>query len=412
MVFKDPLMLMKVSQGVTTVITGNCGISLAPLKGLGDDRELVPPFDLLGDPDDYHFDTLSEYIEYFGTKPAAVNSAMLTGHSTLRREAMDTLNRPASKVEIQYMCRRLEQALEDGSLGMSTGLSYPTAVAAQTTEVIELASVLAQYERVYTTHMRDEEERLLYALEETFQVGREAGVKVVISHHKVCGRRNWGLTRESIAMIDIARQTQSIELDVYPYTASSTILLLSLVEQAERVVITWSKSHPSFAGRDLTDIAEEWMCTIDVAVERLQPAGAIYHEMSPEDLERVMSYPPSMIGSDGLPSDEYPHPRLWGTFPRVLGHFARDLGLFSLEEAIHKMTGKTATVFGLQDRGYVKAGFFADLVLFDASKVIDRATYENPTAVSEGIKSVYVNGTLIYDETGVTGATPGRYLCN
>ena len=218
----------------------------------------------------------------------------------------------------------------------------------------------------------------------------------MISHHKACGRKNWGKTWQSLQKIEQARATQQVDLDVYPYTASSTVLLAEFVARAERVTITWSHSAPECTGQDFEDIKQRWGLGTAATIERLNPAGAIYHQMDDEDLHRVMQYAPSMIGSDGLPKDERPHPRLWGTFARVLGHYCRDMKLFSLEQAVQKMTGKPASVFGLADRGVIREGAYADLVLFDPATVIDNASYDHPTRASSGIIEVICNGVSVY----------------
>lgn len=406
LLLKSPSMLPKVSQGVTTVITGNCGISLAPMKS----RELVPPFDLIGEADDFAYPTVEAYAQRLDDAPAAVNSALLTGHATLRMDTMDDLQRAATSQEIATMRGVLAAALEQGSIGMSSGLAYPTARHAPAAEVTALAEVLHDHDAIYTSHMRNEDDQLLEAVAETLAVGRDADVAVVISHHKASGRKNWGKTLESLAMIETARRTQRVDLDVYPYTASSTVLLPDFVARAESTTVTWSTAVPSASGRDLDDLCTEWEVDVATAIERLTPAGAIYHVMADQDLERVLQFEPSMIGSDGLPKDERPHPRLWGTFPRVLGHYCRDRQLFSLEHAIEKMTSRPAEVFGLEGRGRVAPGFHADLVLFDPDTVADKATYDDPTEASAGIELVMVNGEVVYESGEVTGRRPGRFL--
>ena len=407
MLLSSPDMTPKVSQGVTCVVTGNCGISIAPLH----DRDPVPPLNLLGEKSDWQFADFDAYAEAMDRNPAAINSVMLTGHSTLRVGVMEALDRPATSAEIDTMCNTLSTCLERGSIGMSTGLAYPPAWEAPTAEVIALATVLNDFGGVYTTHMRDEEDEIIASIEETLLIGREAAVPTVISHHKVCGRANWGRTRETLELIAQARKSQKVDCDVYPYTASSTVLLAAFVKRADRIMVTWSKTHPEFGTWDLHDIAKEMRCDIYQAIEQLQPAGAIYFQMSDEDLERVLQFEGSMIGSDGLPHDEHPHPRLWGTFPRVLGHYSRDKNLFSLEQAVHKMTGATASVFGIHDRGLIRPGYFADLVLFDPDQVIDNATYETPQLSASGIHAVMVNGKFVFDGEP-TGERPGKLLLN
>src|SRR5213078_5093067 len=196
----------------------------------------------------------------------------------------------------------------------------------------------------------------------------------------------------TLAHIGAARMRQPIALDMYPYIAGSTVLRKQMVDGIIDIMVTWSTPHPEMAGRMLADIAAEWNCTQQEACERLQPGGACYFQMREDDVQRVLAYPPTMIGSDGLPHDQHPHPRLWGTFPRVLGHYSRDLGLFSLEEAVHRMTGLPARRFNLHGRGELRVGWFADVCVFDPATVADAATFEVPHAVSRGIAHVLVNG--------------------
>ena len=401
-----PDMTAKVSQGVTTVVTGNCGISIAPLA----DKAIVPPLNLLGEQKEWNFPDFDSYAEALDKSPAAVNSLMLTGHSTLRVSAMESLDRSASRAELDIMCAMLDQNLRAGSAGFSTGLAYPPACNAPSTEVTELVAVLKDHHGIYTTHMRDEENGVVESVEETLQVCYETNVPTVISHHKACGKANWGRTRETIPLIAKARESHPVCCDVYPYTASSTVLLMNFIQRSEKVMITWSKSHPEFQTWDLNDIVKEMGCDLETAVERLQPAGAIYFQMSDADLEHVLSFEGAMIGSDGLPHDVHPHPRLWGTFPRVIGHYSRDKNLFSLEDAIHRMTGATAANFNIKQRGLVKPGYFADLVLFNPESIIDTATYENPESPSEGVDSVMVNGAFTFKQNQITDARPGNLL--
>ncbi len=201
-----------------------------------------------------------------------------------------------------------------------------------------------------------------------------------------------------------------MNLDVYPYTASSTVLLRDFVESSEKVLLAWSEPHPELAGHDFADIRSAWQCSTDEAIERLLPAGAIYYQMHEDDLRRVLSFDDAMIGSDGLPHDVFPHPRLWGTFPRVLGRYSRELSLFPLEEAVRRMTSVPAAVFGLKDRGAIRAGAFADLVVFDAERVIDQADFTDPKRPAAGIELVLVNGQAVWRDAAWTGERPGRLL--
>jgi N-acyl-D-amino-acid deacylase len=402
----QPDMTPKLSQGVTTVIGGNCGISLAPLVA---DR-VPPPLDLLDTGGAYRYARFADYLEELGTRPAALNAALLVGHSTLRVATMDRLDRAATKAEIARMRALVADSLEAGAIGLSTGLFYAPANAAPTEEVIELCAPLRARGALYVTHMRDEAEHLLDSLEETFRIGREARVPAFISHHKAAGAANHGKTRQSLAAIESAMRAQPVALDAYPYAASSTVLRWDMVARASKTLVTWSRPHPELAGRTLDEIARTMGCAPEQAAARLQPAGAVYFQMSEEDVRRVLAFAPTMIGSDGLPHDVHPHPRLWGTFPRVLGHYARDEGLFTLEQAVHKMTGLSARNFGLEGRGLVAPGAFADLTLFDPARVRDTATFEHPAAPAEGIELVMVNGQIAWRNGRPSGARAGRVL--
>jgi N-acyl-D-amino-acid deacylase len=258
--------------------------------------------------------------------------------------------------------------------------------------------------------MRNEAERVMDSLEESFRIGREVGVPVVISHHKVNGIANHGRSIHTLPFIAQRMREQPIGLDCYPYSASSTVLSAERVTTASRVLVTWSKPHPEHAGKEFAAVAKEMGVTQQEAVARLLPAGGIYFSMDESDVQRILAFEPTMIGSDGLPHDAFPHPRLWATFPRVLGHYSRKLGLFSLEQAVHKMTGLTARTFGLEDRGVLRPGAFADITLFDAATVDEVATFENPMAPAKGIDTVVVNGAVTWRQGRATGARSGRVL--
>ncbi|OKO88267.1 D-aminoacylase [Bradyrhizobium sp. NAS80.1] len=403
-------MTPKVSQGVTTVVAGNCGISLAPMPNAVK-MPVTPPLDLLDASGEwYRYRSFADYLKALRQTPPATNCVMLVGHTTLRAIAMDDLGREATDAEIAVMRGHVVEAMEAGAFGVSTGLAYRPAQAATTREVIEVCRPLKDFDGLYCTHMRDEADHSMESLNETFEIGREVGAQVLISHHKLAGVKNHGRSVETLCHIEKQMHEQHVCLDCYPYAASSTILTAPNAANSPKTIVTWSKAMPSCAGRDLADIMEELGCDLEEAVARLQPAGAVYFRMDESDVQRILKFAPTMIGSDGLPHDEQPHPRLWGTFPRVLGHYSRDLGLFSLETAVHKMTGLTAREFGLRDRGVIRAGAYADLTLFDADTVIDRATFDKPIALSDGIKTVMVNGAIVWNGQRSTGERPGRVL--
>ena len=404
-------MLCKMSQGVTTVVVGNCGISLSPLRTAGR-RPLPPPLDLLGTAAWDTFASFGDYADRLAREPAPVNTYALIGHMVLRVEAMDgDTQRPATDAEAGRMQARLAEALAEGASGFSTGLYYPPNMHAPTSEVIAVAEALRGAGGIYVTHMRDEATDVLLSIEETLQIGRAAGVPVVISHHKCTMPENFGRSTETLPAIEEGARHQRVAFDVYPYPAGSTVLMPDRVRADVPVRITWSIPHPAMAGRMLDDIAREWGLGLRDAAERLVPAGGVFHQMDEADVRRILAHPLAMIGSDGLPHDAFPHPRLWGTFPRVLGRYARDLGLFSIEAAVHKMTGRTAAVFGMADRGAIRAGAYADLVLFDPATVLDAATYEAPATPSTGIVETWVNGQSAFARgRGAAEARAGRLL--
>lgn len=410
MLLSDGDMRAKVSQGVTCVVAGNCGISLAPMPVPVPDP-VTPPLDLLDNSGAwYRYRSFADYTAALEETPPAVNFALLVGHTTLRAITMDTLDRPARPDEISQMQKLVQEAMEAGAIGVSTGLAYPPAKAAPNSEVIAVCTPMVPFGGLYATHMRDEGEHILESLQETFDVGESLGVQTLISHHKLAGTPSHGRSAETLGIINRQRDEQHVSLDCYPYAASSTILTMDHARGSARTLVTWSKGLPEFAGKDLAVVAEELGCSVEDAVARLQPAGAVYFRMDEADVQRILAYGPTMIGSDGLPHDQFPHPRLWGTFPRVLGHYSRDLGLFTLETAVHKMTGLTAAEFGFADRGVIRKGASADLTLFDASKIMDRATFEDPIQIADGVEAVIVNGRVVWQDGAATGARPGTML--
>lgn len=406
-VLSDPDMACMTSQGVTTIINGNCGFSIAPLTATG---ALPAPLDLILTEGAPRFARFADYRARLDAEPPAVNTACLIGHGTLRVNEVADLGRPADAAEIAAMRRSLDAALAQGGAGLSTGTFYPPARAAPTSELIAMAEVARAHGKLYVTHMRDEGDRVIEALEETLEVGRAACCGVHVSHHKCAGLANHGRSSVTLEMIDAARAHQDVGLDTTPWIASSTMLNSGRHRQATRVIVAESVPHPEHAGRDLADIAAEWGVDLDTAVERLIPAAGIFFIMDEGDVRRILSYPHTMICSDGIARGTHPHPRVWGTFPRVLGHYARDVGLFSLENAVQRMTSMPAERFGLAGRGRIAVGAVADLVLFDAARVAEAATYDTPIAPAHGIRATWVGGRAVWADGAPTGARPGRTL--
>ncbi|HVQ04038.1 MAG TPA: D-aminoacylase [Burkholderiaceae bacterium] len=406
-VLSQPDLRFKVSQGVTTVVAGNCGISAAPLRA---DMDLPMPLSLIDAPRAARHATFASYFDALRAQPASVNVAAMVGHSTLRAAVMADLDRPANEGEIAAMRAHVEEAMLAGAIGMSTGTFYPPATRATTEEIIEVGRPLSARKALYVTHMRDEGDRVMEALDETFRIGRALDIPVVVSHHKVQNTHNHGRTKETLAFIRESMKHQCIGLDCYPYTAGSTMIRTDRGMLDARILIASSVPHPEMAGRDLKDIAAEWGVSGAEAAQRLQPGTAIYFMMDEADVQRILAFDDTMIGSDGIPVGDKPHPRLWGTFPRVLGHYSRDLGLFPLETAIWKMTGLTARTFGLPQRGTLQVGHHADVVIFDAATVRDAANYTTPTLPAEGIDSVIVNGRITWQAGAHTGVRAGQVL--
>jgi N-acyl-D-amino-acid deacylase len=406
----DPDMPAKLSQGVTTVVTGNCGISLAPW-GAPAGATVPPPLNLLGhDPALFGDATFAAYLARLEAAPAAVNAACLVGHTTLRAATMERLDRAATPEEIARMRTLLDGAMASGAIGLSTGAAYPTAMPATTEEMAQVAEVIGPYGGVYASHIRDEGDHVFAALDEAFAIGRAAQAPVVVSHHKLIGPRNHGRSVQTLAHVREAMAHQPIALDCYPYCAGSTILRKDRIAVSSRIIVTQSQPHPEFTGMDLDAIAQRLGVSMEDAVDLLQPAGAIYFLMDEADVQRVLAFPQTMIGSDGMPHDTSPHPRLWGAFPRVLGHYCRDVGLFPLEQAVHKMTGLTARHFRLPGRGVLCEGAFADITVFDAGRIADRATWEAPTLRAEGIDAVIVNGRPAWRDGESLGVRSGRVV--
>lgn len=405
-VIHQPEMLAKISQGVTTVIVGNCGISASPVTLTG-----VPPdpLNLLGNKETFIYPSFHHYTEAVEQACPSVNVAALVGHTALRANVMQEFDRPAETSEIEQMCASLQSALEAGAIGLSSGLAYTNARQAPVSEMQPLVDIVGAFGAIYTTHMRNEHDGLLDSLEESFSTARTAGADLVISHLKCAGAGNWGRAPLALAALENAASRQSCHCDCYPYSRSSTTLDAWRVDGTMEIYITWSEPHPEMAKQTLKEIAAQWGIDQWQATERLRPAGAIYSMMSEEDVRQILAHPLAMIGSDGLPSDPNPHPRLWGTFPRVLAHYCRDLKLFNLAEAVRKMTGMSAARFRLQDRGLVREGAFADLTLVDMVRIEDVASYSDPCRQAPGIDLVVVNGVVSY-ENGQVQRRQGRML--
>lgn len=392
-VIETPDLFCKVSQGVTSVVVGNCGVSLAPLAS----RTHLPnaPFNFLGPVEKYRYATFSDYLNGVKQAQPKVNVFALVGHTTLRAGVMDDFNRAATSDEIDAMCRMLDHSLSQGAIGLSTGLAYPPALLAPTEEVISLAKIVGAHGAIYATHIRNEADAVIEAVKEAIKIAEESSGRLVLSHHKCIGEANWGKSKTTLEIIDAFSERAEVALDVYPYTASSTALLADKVRYAQRIIVTESEHHPEVSGWDFQDLCSHWNCSAADCVERLGAAKAIYHNMCDEDLNRILKHSLSMVASDGMPSDKIPHPRLWGTFPRLFGRYVRQEKILTFATALKKVTSQPAKVFGLKGRGDMRPGNHADINIINRSEITDIATFEKPEKPSQGVYLVVKGGEVV-----------------
>jgi len=419
--FRYPGMEFKLSQGVTSVVAGNCGFSAIPADPSVDPARASGGI-LAGLENE--FTDLNGYFDAVMKRKPAINNMMLVGHNTVRTIAMGYERRAPSPAELKKMRNAVDLAMEQGACGFSTGLIYRPGRWSETEEVIELASAAKAYDALYTTHMRNEGDFLLEAVDETLRIGRESDVHVHISHHKSAGKPNWGKVRDSLARVDDAlAKGQRVTLDVYPYTAGSGRMIeyfnLDNVsrELAEVIRIASCPAFREYEGRMLKDIAAEEGVDVTEMVTKVltAPKGdrtiCIQFIIDEGDVETNLAHTDMMVGSDGIPDlNGQPHPRLFGTFPRVLGHYVRERGVISLPEAVRRMTSLSCNTFGMTGRGQVREGYYADLVLFDPRTIEDAATYDNPKQEARGVQMVIVNGQVAFDHGRHTGVGSGQML--
>ena len=413
---QHPDMAFKISQGCTSVVVGNCGFSAIPA---------VPgenTLDLSGV--QANWSDLDGYRRNVENSGPALNAMMLVGHNTIRSLEMGDERRAPNDQELERMQQHVELAMEQGACGFSTGLVYRPGRWSDTDEVLELAKIVAPFDGIYATHMRNENDHLLEAVDEALEIGMKAGVAVQISHHKAAGKRNWGKVEESLAKVDAAvAEGAEVTLDVYPYTAGSGPMVQYFdidnpnPELAQAIQLASCPAFRHYEGRMLVDIAAELGITAPEAVRHVltAPDGkktiCIQHVMDEGDVVSNLRHDRVMIGSDGLPDlTGRPHPRLFGTFPRVLGRYVREQGVVDLESAVRRMTSLSCDVHGLSGRGRITEGNWADLVLFDPDVVIDVASYEDPKRESVGIRNVWVNGHMAFDNGVHTRVGSGNVL--
>lgn len=429
---RNPFATNFIYDGVTTVITGNCGASNVDIK---------------------------RYFRFLDSLRLSVNVGTLVGHNDIRKEVMGRANRKPSDSEMRRMEALVEQAMKEGALGLSTGLIYIPGTYSKTDEIIRLARIASKYNGVYATHMRDEADSVVQAIEEAITIGREAKLPVEISHFKISGQHNWGKSNITLPMIARAREEGlDVTIDQYPYTASSTGLSTLLPEELladgqdsirarlarpeirnyatnhllqrlkkrklkhySYAVVAYYRHDTTLNGKSIEEInrikgrkhkAKYEAATI---LEMMENGGAsmVLHGMSEDDVKHIMKYPFNMFASDAsirVWQQGSPHPRGYGTNARVLGKYVREEKVISLEEAIRRMTSLPALKFKLRDRGLLREGYAADIVVFDEKTVADQSTFEKPHQYSTGFRYVLVNGSLTLSEGRHSGSRNGSIL--
>jgi N-acyl-D-amino-acid deacylase len=455
----DGRAISKIHQGVTLEVVGNCGSSAAPLNDLLKahmEKFVLPEYDWQIKLD---WSTMGEYFNKLEKGGISLNVASHVGHSNVRACVLGFDNREPTSRELEDMKKLVADAMRDGAVGLSTGLIYPPSCYAKTEEIIELAKVVADYGGIYASHIRGEGETLLEAVREAIRIGREAKVPVEISHFKASGKLNWGKVKDAAKIIEEAREMGvDVTADQYPYIAASTSLSALLPEWAHeggaekllerlknpeslnkikshlemykrrdpeywnRIMISYLEKNKQFLGKTISEISSMLNLSPEDTVIKLlldeeTRVSHISFGMCEEDVEYVIRLPWVMVGSDGsavtpegVLGKGKPHPRYYGTFPRVLGVYSRERKVISLEQAIRKMTYLPAWRLGFRDRGIIREGAYADIVVFDPKTVIDNATFIDPHRLPSGILHVIVNGVVTIYNGVHTGAKAGRVL--
>ncbi len=458
-IFRYPAAESRILQGITTEITGNCGYSAAPIAGEGGELMRASIEEQYGI--EVGWNDVASYLEALAAARPAVNHALLLGQGSLRGNVVGPDDRPATREELEAMVAAVAEAMDQGAFGLSTGLEYAPGIFTPTEEIVALARVVARRGGLYASHIRNEEAGVLEAVTEAIHIGRAAGARVEISHMKTAGEPNWKMQGTSLGLVETARQEGvDVLCDAYPYSAYSTGLTILLPAWArdggteailgrlrnptdrgrlrellparfeldpggpDLIVLSSvrTEANQRFVGKSLAEVAETLKTNPADAMLRLLEeeggsVGYVGHGMSAENVERVLSHPLVMVGSDGVSmapegpaADWQPHPRSYGTCPRVLGHYVRERGIFDLPTAVRKMTSMPADQVGISDRGRIARGKKADLVIFDAATVLDGATFDEPHQYPIGIHHVVVNGTSAVADGKHTGKRAGQVL--
>jgi N-acyl-D-amino-acid deacylase len=448
---------VKVLQGVTTELFGQDGISVAPVSGQTKPLWQKQLKGLNGDIGDWPWHSVEEYLQFLETTRLNGNAAYLVPHGAVRTLVMGFAGREATRDELDQMCLLVEEGMRQGAFGISTGIQYPPCVYANKDELVALCTSAAKYDGCFVVHIRNESNLSLEALDEVIDVARRSGVRLHVSHFKVSGSINRDKLQPALAKLDAARE-EGIEVtfDQYPYTAGSTVfhaflppwvhdggterMLERLQDPGVREQIKHDLLHDasfdntvrnngwgnlviasvsteknrSLEGKSVMQIAAErgvepTDAACDLLLEEQGGVTMIIHWGEEEDIMHGMKHPLQMVGSDGVFGGK-PHPRLTGTFPRVLGRYSREKRAFPIWEAVRKMTGAPAQLLRLRDRGLLREGYWADVVIFDPHTVLDRSTYEQPLLEPVGIHYVFVNGQAAVANGAYTGATAGQVL--
>ncbi len=454
--------LFKTTQGVTTEIEGQCGLSMSPAvpENLAAIQNMLSMGTTFFPDDMKNWSSFKRFLEYADKQPLTANAKAYIGHSSLRIAVMGMENRPSTDKELDAMKGILREAMEAGAAGFSTGLIYTPSCYAEEKEIIELAKVIEPFDGIYASHMRDEANFIVDAVKETINVGRQAGVRVDISHHKMLGKPNWGKQKETLRLIHEANdEGVRVICDQYPFTRNMTTLnacippwhfekgfasMTSKLEDAafrkqlkaemedpktaydnyylnaggwDGVYVYSAAKTPLAEGKFISDYAEAidkdpWTAFFDLCVANNCSTGGVYSSMCDEDVCEIIRDPYCIVGSDGLTRSwkEKGHPRASATFPHAITYFVKEKGILTLEQAVHKMTGLTAQYLLIKNKGLIKDGYDADLVIFDYDRLQDTATYDNSNSITEGIDYVFVNGELVYHDKKFTGKYPGRMI--
>jgi N-acyl-D-aspartate/D-glutamate deacylase len=458
-----------IRQGVTTLVVGNCGMSLAPVNPAREDllMRYISPFLPPGEKLEIKWSTFSEYLKHQEKFGVSSNIANLVGHGTVRIAVMGFEERTPTKEELGEMKMLVAEAMEAGAFGMSTGLIYPPGIYSKTEELIELAGVVAKYGGIYTSHIRGEGTTLIEAVKEAIEIGEEGKLPIEISHHKAAGKPQWGKSKETLRLMEEARERGvEVTCDQYPYKAGMTSLVTLLppwahqggmnkllerlrspeerekmrrnIEEGipgwenfaascgwENIYVSSVKTEKNkpLEGKNIAEIAkimgkpDEFTALCELLLEEEGAATMVLFMMDEEDIRRIMKHPLSMVGSDSWSVAPYgilgvgkPHPRFYGTYPKILGEYVRENKTLSLEEAIRKMTSLPAQKIGLWNRGLLREGTWADIVIFNPDTVKDKATYQDPHQYPEGIEYVLVNGQIVVELGEHTGILTGKIL--